>query len=100
MARSSRSTRRFTRGRRYGCSLTHQSTVTNVVFAESRDREPSFKGGGYQCLCLTEESRYGVVPKETLTGRGFGTTPALRATPPNLGGEFALRSPVQRSNPT
>src|SRR5689334_9314589 len=42
----------------------------------------------------------GVVPKETLTGRGFGTTPALRATPPNLGGEFALRSPVQRSNPT
>jgi hypothetical protein len=30
-----------------------------------------------------------VVPKRNLAGRGFGTTPALRATPPNLGGEFS-----------
>jgi hypothetical protein len=32
----------------------------------------------------------GVVPKRNFTGCGFGTTPALRATPPNLGGEFHL----------
>ncbi|MBI4471543.1 MAG: hypothetical protein HY646_02670, partial [Acidobacteria bacterium] len=39
----------------------------------------------------TEAGADGVVPKPeciSLKRLGFGTTPALRATPPNLGGEF------------
>jgi len=38
---------------------------------------------------IAKHSREGWFPSGYLAGYGSGTTPALRATPPDSGGEFA-----------